>query len=61
MLNGFSMMHDGAWLFSKLRKGYTVVDIGFSSDVVRKGLWYGTEEIVINLWKRRNLWKYKKR
>ena len=40
------MMHDGAWLFSKLRKGYTVVDIGFSSDVVRKGLWYGTEEFV---------------
>ena len=58
--NGISMAHDGAWLFGKLRKGYTVIDIGITTTmkgIKAFGLWYGTERVVLSLWKMRNLWK----
>jgi len=55
--NGISMLHDGGWIFGKLRKGYTVLDIGISTVHTGLGLWYGTERFVIGVWKTRNLWK----
>ncbi len=58
--NGISMLHDGGWLFGKLRKGYTVIDIGVTTahkGLKGFGLWYGTERFVLGLWETRNVWK----
>ena len=58
--NGISMVHNGNWLFGKLRQGYTVIDIGVTTahkGVQGLGLWYGTERVVSGLWKTRNIWK----
>jgi YD repeat protein len=58
--NSFSMAHNGGWLFGKLRKGYTVIDIGVTTmhkGIKAFGLWYGTERTVLALWKTRNIWK----
>lgn len=46
-----------AWIYGKLRSGYTVIDIGLKTIHSSKGLWYGTERIVLGLWKTRNIWK----
>lgn len=56
--NSISMIHDGAWMFSRLRSGYTVFDIGIMTIHKGRGLWYGAERFVISLWKYRNLWKW---
>lgn len=58
--NGVSMAHNGGWLFGKLRKGYTVIDIGVTTahkGIKAFGLWYGTERAVFALWRIRNIWK----
>jgi hypothetical protein len=55
--NGISMAHNGNWIFGKLRQGYTVIDIGLSAALSSRGLWYGTERIVLSLWQTRNIWK----
>lgn len=55
--NGISMLHDAGWMFSKLRSGYTVIDIGMTTLHRGRGLYYGAERFVIGLWKTRNLWK----
>ncbi len=58
--NGISMVHDGGWLFGKLRKGYTIIDIGITTmhkGIKAFGLWYGTERAVLALWRTRNIWK----
>ena len=57
LANALSATHNGAWLFGKLRQGYTVIDIGLSTMHAGKGLWYGTERFVEGLWKTRNIWK----
>ena len=58
--NGISMAHNGGWLYGKLRKGYTVIDIGVTTTqrgLKGLGLWYGTERFVLGLWETRNIWK----
>lgn len=58
--NGISMVHNGAWLFGKYRKGYTVIDIGVTTKHFGRntfGLWYGTERVVTEIWRTRNIWK----
>ncbi|MBQ3215077.1 MAG: RHS repeat-associated core domain-containing protein, partial [Oscillospiraceae bacterium] len=58
--NSISMAHNGGWLLGKLRKGYTVIDIGVTTaHRGRKtfGLWYGTERAVLSIWQTRNIWK----
>ncbi|MBE6601038.1 MAG: RHS repeat-associated core domain-containing protein [Ruminococcaceae bacterium] len=55
--NGYSMFHNGRWLLGKLRQGYTVIDIGLSVTTKGRGLWYGTERVVLGLWETRNIWK----
>ena len=55
MYNGISMVHNGGWLFGKLRKGYTIIGITTAHNGF--GLWYGTERAVLALWRTRNLWK----
>lgn len=57
LANALSATHNGGWLFSKLRQGYTVIDIGLTSTHKCRGLWYGTERFVLALWKTRNIWK----
>ena len=57
MNNAISMAHNGGWLFGKLRKGYTIIDIGITTAHRGFGLWYGTERAVLALWRTRNLWK----
>ena len=56
--NTISMLHDGYWMFGKLRKGYTVIDIGMKSTHRYLGLYYGIEKVVSALWKSRNVWKF---
>ena len=55
--NGISMFHDGAWMFQKLRHGYTVIDIGLTTGHKFLGAWYGIERFVTGLWETRNIWK----
>ena len=55
--SGISMLHDGVWMFGKLRSGYTVVDIGIKAAQTGFGLYYGIEKVVIGLWQTRNYWK----
>lgn len=58
LANGLSAAHNGGWLFGKLRKGYTVIDIGITTAHKGRGLWYGTERFVLATWRTRNLWKF---
>ena len=53
-----SMGHNGLWLYSKLRAGYTVIDIGITTAHKGFGLYYGTERFVMSVWQTRNLWKF---
>ena len=53
-----SMGHNGWWLYSKLRAGYTVIDIGIKTAHKGFGLYYGTERFVMSVWQTRNLWKF---
>jgi hypothetical protein len=55
--NFISAGHNGGWLFGKLRKGYTVFDIGITTAHKGFGLWYGVERFVLALWETRNIWK----
>jgi len=57
LANGLSVAHNGGWLFGKLRKGYTVIDIGITTTHRGRGLWYGTERFVLATWQTRSIWK----
>ena len=49
------------WLFGKLRKGYTVLDIGFDMAKIAKGIRsssYAMEKFIVLLWNARNIWKF---
>ena len=46
-----------AWLYGKLRRGYTVIDIGIDVGRTVRSSSYLTEKIVLGLWKYRNAWK----
>ena len=46
-----------AWLYGKLRQGYTIVDIGIDVGRTVRSSSYLTEKIVLGLWKYRNIWK----
>ena len=52
-----SGLDNGAWIFSKLRKGYTIIDIGITTTHRAVGLYYGIERLIVALWKTRNVWK----
>ena len=52
-----SGVENGAWMLNKLRKGYTIVDIGITTTHVGLGWYYGIEKFTIAQWKYRNLWK----
>jgi RHS repeat-associated protein len=58
LANGLSAAHNGGWLLGKLRRGYTVIDIGITTVNKGRGLWYGTERLVQAVWETRNIWKY---
>ena len=45
------------WLFGKVRKGYTVVDIGIDIGRVARSSSYMAERIFLFVWKYRNVWK----
>ena len=52
--------HNAFWLMDKLRRGYTVLDIGIDITKVAKGITsssYAMERIITMLWKTRNIWK----
>lgn len=46
-----------AWLYGKLRKGYTVIDIGIDIGRTARSSSYFFERILLNIWKYRNIWK----
>lgn len=45
------------WLYGKLRKGYTVIDIGIDTIRTARSSSYFFERILLNIWKYRNIWK----
>ena len=53
----FGKMSNAAWLYGKLRKGYTVIDIGIDIGRTSRSSSYILEKIVLNIWKYRNAWK----
>ena len=52
-----SGLENGSWMFGKLRKGYTVIDIGTTTTHRGMGWYYGIERFVMAQWKYRNIWK----
>ena len=52
-----SGLENGSWMFGKLRKGYTVIDIGITTTHRGMGWYYGIERFVMAQWKYRNIWK----
>lgn len=46
-----------AWLYGKLRTGYTVVDIGIDIKRTTRSSSYFFESLLLNSWKYRNIWK----
>ena len=52
-----SGIENGSWMFGKLRKGYTVIDIGITMTHSGMGWYYRIERLVIAQWKYRNIWK----
>ena len=64
MHNGISIAHDGGWMLGKLRKGYTVLDIGITTLHRGWGWYYGKQEIFGNcqliIIYRRDLMDFKK-
>ncbi len=52
-----SAIHNGRWMSNTLRKGYTVIDIGIMTIHRGRGWYYGTEKLVIGIWKTRHIWK----
>jgi len=55
--NLISAAHNGGWMLGKLRKGYTVIDIGLSTKRAGRGIWYGAERLALGFWKSRHIWK----
>ncbi len=49
--------HNAVWLFSKLRKGYTVLDIGIDLSRIGRSSSYFVERTILSIWKYRNAWK----
>ena len=47
-----------AWLYDKLRRGYTVVDIGIDATRVARSSSYMFEQILLWSWKKRNTFKW---
>ena len=51
---------NAGWLYSKLRTGFTILDIGVDLEKVAEGTIsssYIMERIIVALWKTRNIWK----
>ena len=46
-----------AWLYGKVRKGFTVVDIGIDIGRLTRSSSYIAERIFLAVWKYRNIWK----
>ena len=45
------------WLYGKLRKGYTIIDIGIDIGRTARSSSYFVERVLLNIWKYRNIWK----
>ncbi len=52
-----SVIHNGNWMLNTLRKGYTVIDIGMTTLHRGRGLYYGTEKLIVGIWRTRHIWK----
>ena len=46
-----------AWLYGKVRTGYTILDIGIDVGRVGRSSSYIAERIFLRIWKSRNVWK----
>ena len=46
-----------AWLYGKLRRGYTIIDIGIDVGRTVRSSSYFVEKTVLGFWKWRNFWK----
>ena len=44
-------LENGSWMLGKLRKGYTVIDIGITTTHRGMGWYYGIERFVMAQWK----------
>ena len=50
-------LSNAGWLFNKLRKGYTILDIGIDAVRTVRSSSYKLEKVILMLWKTRNIWK----
>ncbi len=57
LANGMSAAHNVGWLYGNLRRGNQIIDIGLSTKIVKRGLFYGAESTTLFVWKTRNFWK----
>lgn len=46
------------WLYSKVRTGYKIIDIGIDSTRVIRSSSYITEKISLLIWQTINIWKF---
>ena len=51
-------MSNIAWLYGKVRKGYTVIDIGIDIGRATRSSSYIVERTFLIVWQNRNLWKF---
>ena len=45
------------WIYSKVRKGYRIIDIGIDAGRLVRSSSYIAERIFLEIWKKRHLWK----
>lgn len=49
---------NATWLYTKLRTGYKIIDIGIDIARVTRSSSYLMERIIVNIWRYRNIWKW---
>ena len=50
-------LQNAAWLYGKLRAGYTIVDIGIDANRMTRSSSYMMETVIMTIWKAKNIIK----
>ena len=55
--NGVVWGQNSLWIYGKLRRGFTIIDVGISTVHKGVGVYYGMERFMVAVWETRNAWK----
>ena len=55
--NGVVWGQNSLWIYGKLRRGFTIIDVGISTAHKGVGVYYGMERFMVAVWETRNAWK----